>query len=375
MIHAWILVCLFMQAQTAQPTVPPEVLTLLNSGVDAENRRDLDQAIAEFRQAANLAPSAGVVFFRLGDAYMKKRDYASAIPPLKRAAELSPDSAPVHQLLGYALLTEGYVSEAIPHLTITHEYGALGIAQLQVGQPAEAVRNLQTAAAKSPDDPDLLYYLSRAGAEMSSQSLDKLLQSFPDSARAHQAKGRTLYQAKMYPEAIAEYKKALQSRPDLPGLRLELGEIYGSNSDWEKAEQQFREEAELQPGSAEAAYRLGSALLEEGKMEGAAEELLAAGRIKYAAAHNVSGGSAQSESRVEDRAERRLGHGYQLRNPGTGRGSTAAGHGTGTHFPYHRREGQQHRDEATRLLGMGVRLPGDVLADECAAARSWISVS
>jgi len=59
---------------------------------------------------------------------------------------------------------------------------------------------------------------------MSSQSLDKLLQSFPDSARAHQAKGQTLYQAKMYPEAIAEYKKALQSRPDLPGLRLELGE-------------------------------------------------------------------------------------------------------------------------------------------------------
>ncbi len=83
--------------------MPSEVLTLLQSGVDAENRRDLDQAIAEFRQAADLAPSAGVVFFRLGDAYMKKRDYASAIPPLKRAAELSPDSAPVHQLLGYAL--------------------------------------------------------------------------------------------------------------------------------------------------------------------------------------------------------------------------------------------------------------------------------
>ena len=84
----------------------------------------------------------------------------------------------------------------------------------------------------------------------------------------------------MYSEAIAEYIKALQSRPDLPGLRLELGEIYGSNSDWEKAEQQFREEAELQPGSAEAAYRLGSALLEEGKMEGAAEELRRSDRLR-----------------------------------------------------------------------------------------------
>jgi len=273
MIHALLWVCLLMQAQSAEPTMPPEALSLLQSGVDAENRRDLDQAIAAFRKAAELAPSSGIIFLRLGDAYMKKHDYAAAIAPLKRAAELSPDSLPVHQLLGFALLAEGYAAEAIPHLEIVHEYGALGIAQLQTDQPAEAVANLQAALAKSPGDPDLLYYLSRAGTALSSQSLDKLLSAFPDTARGHQALGQNYYALKMFPEAKKEYEQALALRPDLPGLRLELGQVYAAGSEWQKAEEQFRGETKLQPGNAEAAYRLGDALLQQGKMTEAAEEL------------------------------------------------------------------------------------------------------
>src|SRR6202041_1142127 len=44
-------------------------------------------------------------------------------------------------------------------------------------------------------------------------------------------------------------------------------------SSWAKAEEQFRGETKLQPGSAEAAYRLGNALLQQGKMKEATEEL------------------------------------------------------------------------------------------------------
>src|ERR1700739_1684464 len=163
MIQSLLWVCLLLQTQAATPAVSPEALALLQSGVKAENLHDLDDAIGAFRKAAELAPSSGIVFFRLGDAYMKKGDYGAAIPPLKRASELNSESLPVHHLLGFALLAEGYASEAIPHLDLVHEYGALGIAQLQTGLPAEAVANLQAALAKSPGDPDLLYYLNRAG--------------------------------------------------------------------------------------------------------------------------------------------------------------------------------------------------------------------
>jgi tetratricopeptide (TPR) repeat protein len=272
MIHALLWIGLFL-TQSASAPVPPEALTLLQSGIDAENHRDLDQAIVAFRKATELAPSSTIAFFRLGDAYMKKLDYAAAIAPLKRAAELSPDSLPVHQLLGFALLAEGYASEAIPHLQLVHESGALGIAQLQAGQPAEAVANLQAALAKTPGDPDLLYYLSRAGTALSSQSLDKLLTSFSDTARGHQARGQNYFVMKMMPEAAKEYELALAMRPDLPGLRLELGQIYVARSEWDQAEEQFRAEAKLQPGNAEVAYRLGDVLLQQGKMKEAAEEL------------------------------------------------------------------------------------------------------
>jgi tetratricopeptide (TPR) repeat protein len=273
MMHSMLWICLLLETQSAAPAVPPEAVTLVQSGIQSENANDLDAAVAAFRKAADLAPSSAVIFLRLGEAYMKKGDYAAAIPPLKHAAELNPDALPVQQLLGFALLAAGYSSEAIPHFERVQEHGALGIAELQSGLPAEAVANLQAALAKTPNDPDILYYLSRAGALLSSQSLDKLLSSFPDSPRGHQAKGQTYFQAKMYAEAEKEYQQALALRPDLPGLRLELGQIYAARSDWAKAEEEFRQEANTQPGNAEAAYRLGDTLLQQGKMKQAAEEL------------------------------------------------------------------------------------------------------
>jgi tetratricopeptide (TPR) repeat protein len=273
MIHALLWVALALQAQSTEPVVAPEALAQLQSGIDAENRRDLKGAIAAFRKATELAPSSAAAFFQLGDACMKAGDYAAAIPPLKRAAELSPSAVPVKQLLGFALLAEGYAAEAIPQLDFAHEFGALGIAQLQNGQASEAVASLQTALARSPDDPDLLYYLNRASSALSSQSLDKLLATNPNSARGHQARGQNYFVLKMLPEAGKEYEQALALRPDLPGLRLELGQIYAASSEWQKAEVQFRGETKLQPGNAEAAFRLGDALLQQGKMREAVEEL------------------------------------------------------------------------------------------------------
>ncbi|MBV8812754.1 MAG: tetratricopeptide repeat protein, partial [Acidobacteriaceae bacterium] len=49
---------------------------------------------------------------------------------------------------------------------------------------------------------------------------------------------------------------------------------------WDKAEQEFRAECKLQPGSAEASYRLGDALLQEGKVREARTELERANRLR-----------------------------------------------------------------------------------------------
>ena len=272
MISALLCLWLFAQTQSADPPLPPEAVALVRAAIDAENRQDEDSAIASFRKASEVAPDSALILFRLGAAYMKKGRYADALPPLRHAAEINPDPA-IHQSLGFALLAQGYSREAIPHLEKAHQYGALGIALLQSGQPAEAVANFQLALAKNPNDPDLLFYLSKSSTALASQSFDKLLSLAPDSARGHQALGQHYFSLKMFPEARKEYQRALAIRPDLPGLRLELGQVFAATSQWEQAEEQFRGEAAMQPGDAEAAYRLGDALLQQGKMKEAAGEL------------------------------------------------------------------------------------------------------
>jgi tetratricopeptide (TPR) repeat protein len=49
--------------------------------------------------------------------------------------------------------------------------------------------------------------------------------------------------------------------------------MYQASQQWQKAEEEYRAEAILKPGSAEAAYRLGNSLLQNGKVPAAVTEL------------------------------------------------------------------------------------------------------
>jgi len=200
-----------------QPSqVPPEAAQHLQRGLALERQRGLDEAIKEFLEAAKAAPDYDLALLNLGDAYMKKGNFADAIPPLKKASELNPSSDVARKLLGYALLAEGHAAEAIPHLELVHEYRALGIAQMETGKYADAVTSLLAASAQTPNDPDVLFYLSRASEALSSQSLDRLLTQFPNSDRAHQALGQHYFGIKETDKAIQEYEIALRARPSLP---------------------------------------------------------------------------------------------------------------------------------------------------------------
>jgi predicted Zn-dependent protease len=224
-------------------------------------------------QAIALAPDDPAPYIGLGQAYMQTSNYAEAIPALKHALELKPDLPGVHRMLGYALLTQGYAAESIPHFDQVQDHAVLGIAQIEINHFAEAVTNLQTALSEKPNDPDLIYYLGRASQMLANESNEKLLAQFPQSARAHQLKAENHFHEEA--KAEAEFRAALAARPDLPGVHLELGELYAQNSKLPQAEQEFRRERKSRPGSAEAAFRLGEVLLQEGKAQEAVHELKA----------------------------------------------------------------------------------------------------
>ena len=273
MISAVLALFLLAQTESAAPEVSPQGMQHLQAGTAAEKRHDFLTAISEFREVIKLEPSATVGFVKLGNVYMESSQYGEAIPVLKQALQQNPDLPVADQLLGYALLSQGYAGEAVPHLDKVHELGALGIAQMQTGHPSEAVANLRAALEKTPEDPDLLYYLGQASEALSQQSLDALTAANPNSARAHQVRAHSYFVLHQFAEAEKEYQQALALRPDLPGLHLELGQVYAASSQWSKAAENFLTETKLQPGNAEAPYRLGDAWMQQGKLQDALKEL------------------------------------------------------------------------------------------------------
>ncbi len=251
----------------------PEALKHAEAGMDLQKQGKQNEAIAEFRKVAELMPELAAAHVNLGQAIMQGGDFSGAIPPLKRALELNPDLIGAHQMLGYSLLAAGYAAEAIPHLEKIQAVDALGVAQLKAGRYAEAIGNLQAALAKRPNDPDLLYYLGRASGLLSRDTLETLKTTQPDSARSHQILGETYAIMHNAVGAEKEFMEAIRQRPTTPGIRLELAELYVAAGKWDLAEQQFNIESQLQPGDGEAAYRLGNAQLQQGKIKAARKAL------------------------------------------------------------------------------------------------------
>jgi tetratricopeptide (TPR) repeat protein len=266
--------------QEATQTGNSEALQHIQAGLTARQQKQVDVEITEFQKAAELDPNSADAAVNLGEAYMEKRDYGAAIPPLKHALELSPDLPVADQLLGFALLSQGYPAEAVPHLEKVGALDALAIAQIETGQLANSVANLNAVLAKRPNDPDVLYYLGHASGLLSKTAIDTLIAKFPESARSHQALAENYFALRQMPQAEKEYLEAIRLRPDLPNLHLELGQVYANTAQWPKAEAEFRIEAKLQPGKAEAAYRLGNALLQQGEPTEALAELKRADALR-----------------------------------------------------------------------------------------------
>ncbi len=299
---------LVFAAALAVQTVSPQVAQHAKAGLAAVKQGRLRDALAEFRKVTELAPDFTAGFVNLGAAYIQDRNYAAAIPPLERAVKLDDKMTSAQRMLGYALLMEGDPKGGIPHLERAGAKDFLGIAQLKMGDLPEAVANLNTAVAKHPKSPELLYYLGRAAGLLSKNAMDTLDSEFPDSARSHQGLGENYAALKQIPQAKKEYLQAIHIQPNARGIHLDLGLLYASIPDWSKAEEQFRAEAKLEPRDAEAAYMLGHALLEEGKIQAAKTELERADKLRpdmpqtlYALgkAESLSGDSASAEKSWE----------------------------------------------------------------------------
>jgi Tfp pilus assembly protein PilF len=89
------------------------------------------------------------------------------------------------------------------------------------------------------------------------------------TAREHLEKGNQQFSRKQYPEAIIEYRRAVQADPRLGPARLQLAQAYATTGDGVNALREFVRAADLMPEDSEAQRKAGTFMLLAGQFQDA----------------------------------------------------------------------------------------------------------
>jgi tetratricopeptide (TPR) repeat protein len=137
----------------------------------------------------------------------------------------------------------------------------LGLSYSELGQDREAMKVLQSAADRWPDDVEVLYNLGIVYTRLMTNAYKKIAQVDPDSHRVHQLLGASYEARRDTKKAMEEYKLAIQKKPDFAGLHYALGNIYWKEGDLPQAEKEFLEELKIAPENYLTTWKLGNIYL------------------------------------------------------------------------------------------------------------------
>jgi len=223
--------------------------------------RQFEKAIAAANKSLSLEPSNAQVNFQYGNVLFKAGKGKEAIPFLKKAIRLNPKYpgwSPF--ILGWAYFRTGQNEKAVttfrkdvshrPKYALAH--ASLGCALIAAGKLEEAIAMFEQALNLSPDGPswcigDLA--IARLGAEKPEESfttMQDLVSRRPDDADAYRCLSQVLLFEGKYQEALSMAKKAVSLEEMNPSTALDalyymtLGSSYLMMRQYEEAIAAFK---------------------------------------------------------------------------------------------------------------------------------------
>jgi serine/threonine-protein kinase len=270
--------------------VPEEARIRARLGSSLRATGKLDEAIEEFRLAANASPKDWSFRHELGAALLEKGAFREALEPLREAVRLKPDAAAAQDDLGRAALANGRADEALAafraaveaDITLAAPHRHLGEFLLdRTGDFAAAKDELESARDMESDDASVRLSLARA-----------------------------LLAVGDVDPALVELRAALHLDPDDTETLLALTLRLAATGRDDESIAIVRETARANPASAPMRACLGAALASRGRTGEALTELRAArdgGATKSGAwAHAESAASWLAQAERMAAAEPRL---------------------------------------------------------------------
>jgi tetratricopeptide (TPR) repeat protein len=219
------------------------------------------QAARDFKRAVDLNPKNEEYYFDLGIEYLSHYTFQPALDVFRVGNRKFPASLREKVGLGYAHYGLHQYPEA--------EKAFLDAIEINPSAPASVAAWNTLASFLTPD-----------GYQKISGRLRQLAANNPSSAEALYYCGASIFQSgegmgkPVDLEAAAEYlKRALKLKPDFAPAHLQLGTLYASQNDFEKAIPQFLEAIRIDPASPMSHYQLGQAYRKTGQLKLAQREL------------------------------------------------------------------------------------------------------
>jgi superkiller protein 3 len=236
--------------------------------------------------ACSLCAQTGLV--EQGIAAFQHGDYAAAREKLARA----PNDPQARLFLALTRAATGECDAAVPELAKGAAAGpnrrlaGLALAQCHIaakrfGEAGAAVAQLEK---DFPGDADVLYVSAEYHMKAWNDAIYRLYQKAPSSYRVDELSAEVFETQGRYPEAVAEYRKAIEKNPKALDLHYRLGRalLLGSHDQaaLDQARKEFEAELALNPSDAAAEYQMGQALTAEQRKSDAAPHFERAAELR-----------------------------------------------------------------------------------------------
>lgn len=267
-LGAQVLVSLLPAAGLAQETD-----ARLREHFDAAQRDQqnslLDAAAGEYREVLRLQPDLPEAWVNLGLVYYAQSKFEDSARALAAAAKLRPGMRGVSLWLGIDDVKLDRPAQAV---ALLREAAALdpadkqaqswlGTALWNAGHTDASLHQLRKTARQFVDDPDLLLACGEAYAKAANQEIEKLLDASAGTALSDLIYANIYAEEHSWIKATGHLHRAIARDPRLLDARLELAEVLFEQAKLPEALEELDQARTLAPHSAAVLARSGEILL------------------------------------------------------------------------------------------------------------------
>jgi tetratricopeptide (TPR) repeat protein len=245
--------------------------TLLEQARDAEKISDYAAATRIYERALVLSPGNLEVLKRFGVLEQTELKFDSSISHFQQVLARESQYPELNFFLGMSYFGQGEFQRAIQSFELELETAKphprcryyLALALQSTGRLQDAISQLNKTIANNTNDADALYELARMHKNASLQAIERLKTIDPDSFQLHALMGEVFADEKRYPEAIKEYRSALDKRPNAQGIHFSIGLAYWAQRQLADAQKEFSLALKENPGDPMTNLYLGDIAVQE----------------------------------------------------------------------------------------------------------------